>query len=201
MIRREVRLTLIAIVSSLTILVALFKLEIPYPLLPFLKFDLAEVFPFFYLILTNIITDSILVELVHFIFLLYRSAFTPIGPLMKFMAVTSMLIGYWIGLKLVSSIKSKTSLSLIPPLLLSILLRCTIMSIANYLVLVWIAPYFLILAEKYFREMGFLIHSTLTTCMIVIGIFNFLHTLMSFILAYYMSKIISHNTKFLRFKS
>ena len=178
------KLTFTIIMSALACIITIIKLEIPFPLLPFLKFDFAEIPSLLTLFVTMEIKYAIVVATVHFLFLLYRSAFTPIGPLMKYLAVLSMLLGFWLGLHARCFVRSR--MKNVIALLLAIVIRSFVMGIMNYLILGYIAPFFLNLAETYLRKIGLTFLSTFDMCLILVTVFNIMHVLLTYVISIFL---------------
>ncbi|MEZ0345722.1 MAG: hypothetical protein ABWK01_04160 [Infirmifilum sp.] len=91
---RTQKLAITALMASLALAFSVLKLEAPYPMLPYLKFDLAEI-PVTTLYFLCGISWSLVAETLHFVGLLARGA-DPLGAMMKYLAVVSMLVGTWL---------------------------------------------------------------------------------------------------------
>jgi len=164
--------TLIALMASLASLFSILKLTFPYPFLPYLKFDLAEIPAAFMLLLVGF-EESIIVSVIHLLFLMMQGEFVPMGPLLKFMAVASMLAGYHLTEKLLShSVKGSknTKIRLITTLLTASATRIIVMLLANIVVLLFVFPQ--------------LVFTSLWLILLHTSIFNLLHTFFTMLVAY-----------------
>ncbi|MCD6368530.1 MAG: hypothetical protein J7L38_01885 [Thermoproteales archaeon] len=165
--------TLIALMASLASLFSILKLTFPYPFLPYLKFDLAEIPAAFMLLLVGF-EESIIVSVIHLLFLMMQGEFVPIGPLLKFMAVASMLAGYHLTEKLLShNVKGglkNTKIRLITALLTASATRIIVMLLANIVVLLFVFPQ--------------LVFTSLWLILLHTSIFNLLHTFFTMLVAY-----------------
>ncbi|MEM2016652.1 MAG: hypothetical protein QW718_03865 [Nitrososphaerota archaeon] len=127
-----------SLLASTAILMSLLRLRFPYPLLPFLSFDLAEI-PAVLALLAFDFKSGFTVAVIHWITLNFGRPFHAIiGPLMKLIAVISMLIGFKI-------IFSKPNLTLNKRILgymiiSGSLIRIGLMSLATFLLYYVIFP-------------------------------------------------------------
>ncbi|MEN3047640.1 MAG: ECF transporter S component [Candidatus Caldarchaeales archaeon] len=119
---------------------AVLPLSFSYPPIPYLRFDLAEV-PAFVAALGFGPSAGLLASTIYFFGLLVIGQFSPLGPLMKFLAVISTMGGIW-------AVFHFTRRN--PPLAMKLtgwtagcLARVAVMSATNYLVLVVFFPDFL----------------------------------------------------------
>ena len=135
------RLAVVSLLSALAILMSLLKLEVPYPPLPYLRFDLAEIPSAVALLLCDL-RAGLLVATVHFAALMMRGEFAPIGPLMKYAAVVSTIVGYAAPARARKWVRLAASASL----------RTLCMALANYLVLAAVAPELLSVASAALRS-------------------------------------------------
>ncbi len=173
--------------ASLAALLTILPLSFPYPLIPYLKFDLAEI-PVFLAFLLLGPEAGIFSSVVYWFILLLVGSFTPLGPTMKFAAVFSTLIGLWAGFK----IRPSPRMGLILGSVLGCVIRVMVMSVLNYLVLLYILPGFLELAATSISAFLSLEISdnlaALTMSMIFTAIFNMLHIPLSILPAYLVVK-------------
>lgn len=173
--------------ASLAALLAILPLSFPYPVIPYLRFDLAEV-PVFLAFLLLGPEASIFSSIIYWLILLLVGSFTPLGPTMKFVAVLSTLIGLWAGFRLRPSGEMGLALGGV----LGCMIRIAVMSVFNYFVLVYMFPGFLELAAASISAfLGLRISDNLvalTMSMIFTAIFNALHTPLSIIPAYLVVK-------------
>ena len=159
------RVTLISMFSSLSILFSILNLEFPYPILPYLKFDLTEIPPAVALV-TNGLSDSIIVSTIYFLFLLFKGEFSPFGPIAKYLAILSTSLGIWIAIRKDISFKS-----LINGTVLATLIRVTAMTGLNIIIL----QLFLTSLLNVLNNMGLTFYSVI----IYTSIFNVLQILIT----------------------
>ncbi len=128
--------------AALAALLTLAKAEIPFPLIPYLKIDFAEI-PIMIAFFLFGPPAAVVSSVIQWLFLNVQGSFAPLGPFLKFGAVISTLGGFWLGSKVYQYIKGGRVL---PTVALSmmlgggILLRIAVMTVLNYLVLVYIGP-------------------------------------------------------------
>ncbi|MEM1601913.1 MAG: ECF transporter S component [Candidatus Bathyarchaeia archaeon] len=181
--RRSVILAYIGVFSSLSIVLAISRVEISYPLLPYLKFDFAEV-PVMIVFMLCGPVPAIVAEIIHWMGLTFRSG-AWIGPLMKFLAVISMIIGFWIGIKIGTKVMREKAGSLKIFLLGTIfgaLLRVIVCTFTNIALFLYIDPRYLQFTGTILRAMGLNVSSSLdilTWTLIFTGIFNMAHVPLS----------------------
>ena len=167
-----------SIFGALASILAILPLSIPYPPIPYLKFDLAEI-PVMVALLCFGPIPGIGSALIYWAILLLRGEFSPIGPSMKFLAVFSMLIGLWIGVKVFKGSRFTLHLSF----LLGAFLRVLSMSAMNYIVAYLLFPNFMSLAARTISMvLGIKISgglSCLITVLAFTAIFNLIHSILS----------------------
>ena len=88
-------LAAIAIVITVSGLSTLIRMPPPFS---YLIFDFAEI-PVLIAYMTYGLRIGVFVETIHFLFLMLRGEFIPIGPLMKYAAVISTMLGFHLGTK------------------------------------------------------------------------------------------------------
>ncbi|MCX8202935.1 MAG: hypothetical protein N3H32_01265 [Nitrososphaeria archaeon] len=115
-------------------------LSFSYPPIPFLRFDLAEV-PAFVAALGFGPSVGLLASTIYFLGLLLIGQFSPLGPLMKFLAVISTVGGIWAFSRLTR--RSTLPIVKVAGWTTGLLSRVAVMSAANYLVLMVFFPDFL----------------------------------------------------------
>jgi riboflavin transporter len=133
-----------AVFAALAAIFTLARAEVPFPLIPYLQIDLAElpIMISFFLFgpLAGIVT-----ELVHWLFLNETGSDAPLGPAIKLIAVLSTFLGFWLGSLAYSRLGGHTQKRAGLGLMfgLGMLLRIAAMTLVNYVVLVYIGPLFL----------------------------------------------------------
>ena len=164
-------ITMTAVMASIALLLSIARIEIPFYPLIYLKFDFAEIPS----VLTFLLVGAkwgYLCALVHYAGLLARSG-DPLGPTMKFLAVSSMLLGMQL-----SSSHSKLSLAL------GALVRIVAMSLANMLVIGFLFPSWIPAIQGLLKTAGLEVegwNEVMCVTLMLTGVFNALHTLLSVI--------------------
>ena len=131
-----------AVFSALAALLTLSRAAIPFPIIPYLQIDFAEL-PIYIAFFLFGPLAAIITELVHWLFLNVTGSDAPLGPAIKLVAVVSTLGGFWAGSVLYSRLAGGRGR---PAVALSLmfgggtLLRVFAMTIVNYVVLVYIGP-------------------------------------------------------------
>ncbi|PUA31073.1 MAG: hypothetical protein B9J98_07910 [Candidatus Terraquivivens tikiterensis] len=140
---RSLMVAVAAMFGGLSSAVTMLRLSFPFPPLPYLKFDLAEL-PVIFSFLAFGPTLGLFTSLVYWAALTLMTVgewLWPIGPFMKFLAVVSMLAGIWAGSRgLVNSKRYGIGLLMLRMGLLSASVRAAIMGVMNYVILVIVAP-------------------------------------------------------------
>ena len=176
--RLSLLISAVSIFGALASILAILPLSIPYPPIPYLKFDLAEI-PVMVALLCFGPIPGVGSALIYWAILLLRGEFSPIGPTMKFLAVFSMLIGLWIGVKVFRGSRFTLHLSF----LLGAFLRVLSMSAMNYLVAYLLFPNFMSLAAGTISMvLGINISGGLSCLIMVLAFtaaFNLIHSILS----------------------
>lgn len=171
-----------SLLASTAILMSLLRLRFSYPLLPFLSFDLAEI-PAVLAFLVFDFKSAFTVAVIHWVTLNFGRPFhVLIGPLMKLIAVVSMLIGFKI-------IFNKPNLSLdrrnlIYMIISGSLLRVGVMSFVTFLLYYIIFPgvYLPISAQILKNILGVELESIFLVGLLTVvftALFNLLHVPLS----------------------
>lgn len=183
-----------AAMAGLALILTFLPLSFPFPPIPFLRFDPAEI-PVFAALLGFGPFSMVVTLFVYYFTLLAVGEFTPLGPTMKFLAVASSLLGFVVGSKLVAAKGFKPMI--VTGALVGTFLRVLVMSAANYVVLLILFPEFLqfavttlsmFLGTSLVSQEGFLLVLTFT------AIYNILHMPLSLIPAIVVLKAV-HKTK------
>ncbi len=192
--RRTVSLTLTAFYAATAIIITILKLEIYYPLLPYLKFDFAEIPSVIAFIMVGP-WSGFTSAIAHWLFLIHSSG-NPLGATMKFSAVSSMLIGFWLANVILRKFKKHLSdynflISLCT--LSGGIVRVIVMSIFNIIVLTIIAPGYLIFAAEIIRNLigrNVSLNEALYWTLILTGLYNAIHVVFSAIPSILLIKIL-----------
>ncbi|MEM4701143.1 MAG: hypothetical protein QXZ51_03245 [Candidatus Bathyarchaeia archaeon] len=188
--RKSITISYIIVFSSLAIILTLIKAEIPFPLLPYLKFDFAEV-PVMFLLLIGGLGPALAAETIHWIGLTIRAG-DILGPLMKYLAVAPMLVGFWLGIEMYRRLavgretKKSLTMALGTSMLMGTIIRVIICSITNIIVLLLIAPQYLTFAGSMLKSIGINASSNLEVLMwtlLLTAVFNTLHVPFSSVIA------------------
>ena len=130
--------------AALAALLTLAKAEIPFPLIPYLKIDFSEI-PILITFFLFGPPAAAITAIIQWLFLNVQGSDAPLGPALKLAAVMSMLGGFWLGNVFYRQIKGSRvhpTLALLMMLGGGILWRIVVMTVANYLVLLYVGPVF-----------------------------------------------------------
>ena len=143
--RRSVGLTGAAVMGALAAITTVAipaRIQLAFPILPFLLFDPAELFSVLAFLIFGPI-PAIITATVHWLFLTATGTSTPLGPAVKFAAVLSTLFGLWLGGAVYQRLTVKRYRN---PLLFgfmlgfAILSRVMILLVVNFFVFTYIGP-------------------------------------------------------------
>ena len=146
--KRSVGLTGAAVMGALAALTTVIfpaRIQPGFPLLPFLKFDPAELFSVLAFLIFGPI-PAVITAIVHWLFLTATGVDTPLGPAVKFASVLSTLFGLWIGSAVYRRLgvgryhnyHNSTVLGLM--LSFAMLCRTLILLVVNFFVFTYIGP-------------------------------------------------------------
>lgn len=194
-----------AIFSAMAVAITLTKLTIPFPLLPYLKFDFSEVPVMVTLMLMGPVY-GFLSSVIYWLVLWFRAG-DPLGPAMKFAAVSSMMVGFWVASMVYRKVSRKNSVasrgvsekaakttmdnSLVTGLLFGSLFRVIVMSVFNYLVLLYIAPYYVDFIAPILASIRFPAETTgdvVIYSLLLTAVYNVIHSAVSIFPAYILTK-------------
>jgi len=134
-----------AVFAALAAVMTLARASVPFPLIPYLQIDFAELPIMISFFLFGPLA-AVVTELVHWLFLNETGSDAPLGPAIKLVAILSTFLGFWLGSLTYSWLarRNRRSLGLGLSLMfgLGMLLRVAAMTVMNYLVLVYIGPVF-----------------------------------------------------------
>ena len=190
--KTSVGIAMSAILSALAIVLTIINLTIPFPILPYLKFDFSEIPVTIALLLLGPVY-GLLSAVIYWIVLTIRAG-DILGPAMKFAAVASMMAGFWIA----STLYRRTSKgndvvrTLSVGFSLGSLLRVAIMSVFNYVVLIFIAPYYLDFVAPLLGAVGLpsgTSFDVLLWTLILTAVYNLIHTFVSMLPAYLLARV------------
>jgi len=172
--------------GALAAIMAVLPLSFPFPILPYLRFDLAEIPVVAAFFLYGPIA-GIISSLIYWLILNAVGQFPPIGPALKFLAVVSMLMGAWVGVKASSRLAGVAKI-LGASMLAGAAIRILTLTLANYLVLSVLFPDFLEFARSSLvASLGLTLEpglGALQLTLVVTGLFNLLHIPLSMLPSY-----------------
>ncbi len=160
-------LTITAIFSAAAVILEALPIKLPFPLLSYLTFDLAEI-PVFFLLFYSGPKPALLSATLLAIVLFGLGSFVPIGPAFKFFAVASSVLG-------ATPLFKK---SLAGSFVVSTISRVIVMSVANYVLIEFFMPGFL----SYVGEFAGL--NPFNSILILTAVFNIIQNSFSFFIAY-----------------
>lgn len=185
----------VALLSASTILLALIHLKIPFPPLPFLTFRFDEI-PCVIAFLIFGFKAGLTVAFIEFLILnLGKPYHVLIGPLMKFLAIVSMLIGFVVADKLWKlKFKEFKRFGITVFLFMGMIFRVSVMAFSTFIL------YYILFPKLYLpfakgllsRVMGLSFSSDLELVSILLlftSLFNALHVFFSLIPATIVHKI------------
>jgi len=176
-------ITSTSVFTALTIVLTFANTEVPFPLLPYLKFDLAEI-PVLMLLFLMGPVPALASEVVGWIALSVARGWV-LGPTMKFLAVAPMILGYWIGVGAFRRLfhEGKLGPAFIFGTVVGALVRIAVTSIMNIVTLLLIAPDFLKFAGSMLQLIGLASTSTQVVLMWTILLTALFNALQAFISA------------------
>ncbi|MDW8021315.1 MAG: hypothetical protein RMI78_01625 [Nitrososphaerota archaeon] len=187
MSRTKVTISSAMFLGALAALFATLPIYFHYPIIPYLRFEAAEI-P---VVLSFLILGpeaAFLSSVIYWVILLLVGEFTPIGPIMKFTALSTMILGLWLGFRICRSPR----VCLIAGSCLGCLFRVLAMSAFNYVILMMMFPQFLEFAAASISAVlgaEFLSHiPAIAAVMVFTAIFNVLHVILSMVPAYLLVK-------------
>jgi riboflavin transporter FmnP len=134
-----------AVFAAMAAMLTVARAALPFPLIPYLQIDFAEI-PIMIAFFLFGPVAAVIAELVHWLFLNVTGSDAPLGPAIKLAAVLSTLAGFWLGSFLYSrlglGVKSRPAFALVLMFGFGMVLRVAVMTVANYLVLLYIGPLF-----------------------------------------------------------
>ncbi len=172
--RRSKYIALTSVFGGLAILTSIsgFSRILVYPLVPYLRFDPAEIFIVIAYLIGGI-SIGLTTSVIHFVGLMLL-ADEPIGPVMKFLAVGSMLLGLEMSRRL--------GLGRLKTYVFTTGVRVFTMTLVNAVVLYILFPSFLDFFHGYVSGLGLEgALSALFIALILTGIYNAIHTVFTLI--------------------
>lgn len=188
---RSAAIAVTAIFSAMAVVITMTNLTIPFPPLPYLKFDLSEVPVTVALMLMGPVY-GFLSSVIYWIVLTMRAG-DVLGPAMKFAAVASMIVGFWVASAIYRRVVKKKSIisMMVSGFLLGSLFRIIVMSVFNYLVLLYIAPYYVDFIAPILASIGLPAETTMDVViwsLLLTAVYNAIHSAISVFPAYLLMK-------------
>ena len=180
-----------AIFSAMAVAITMTKLTIPYPPLPYLKFDFSEIPVIVALMLMGPVY-GFLSSVIYWIVLTIRAG-DVLGPAMKFAAVASMIVGFWVASAVYRRVVKKKGIAsmMISGFVLGSLFRAIVMSVFNYLVLLYIAPYYVEFIAPILASIGLPSETTMEVViwsLLLTAVYNVIHSAITVFPAYILTK-------------
>ncbi|MCS7142808.1 MAG: hypothetical protein NZ920_03320 [Aigarchaeota archaeon] len=193
---RTTFITTTAVLATIAIVLGVLPFSFPFPIVPYLRFDLGEI-PVFMAFYALGPLASFIAATAYFLVLLVFGSFTPIGPLMKYAALLSTLAGAWVGAMLARNRGMVTFMALGG--VVGGVLRIAVMTVVNYIVIVILFPEFLGFAIASVQATTSLAIPTQLTGLILVliftAIYNALHTILSLVPAAYIIEAVSRRVE------
>lgn len=166
--------------GALSVLLTLLKgfTTFPFPVLTYLKFELAEI-PCVLVYMLMGFKPGLASAVIYWAVLTPIGEFTPIGPAMKFAALGSLIVGMETARRLFNAERLTGGKLLLSAFAVGAVLRIAIMTVFNYVVLAILFPEFLSLASIMLKAAGLNPSGwmdTLTITLMLTGLFNLLHS-------------------------
>jgi riboflavin transporter FmnP len=179
--RRSVTLAGAAVFGSLAALSTVIipaNIQLAFPIMPFLKFDPAEIFSVLAFLIFGPVA-AVITAVVHWFFLMLTlTSSSPIGPSVKLTSVLSTIFGLWLGGRLYKRIAGGNphiSLALGFMLVFAVLVRTGLLLVVNYFVFTFF--------YYYYSPMPFT-WQVLMVMLFYTSIFNGLHAVFSVLVPY-----------------
>lgn len=174
--RNTIIIAVSTIFGALSAVLAMLPLSFPFPLIPYLKFDIAEM-PVYVAFLSFGPIPGFISALTYWFVLNMFGEWVPVGPLMKFIAVASTLSGFMFG----SRIISKRFSTYLQVFFYGVLIRVLATSITNYVLLAFIMPFFFEYATRIVSTaLGISLGAGFDAWLLILlltAIFNILHVI------------------------
>ncbi|MFQ5871146.1 MAG: hypothetical protein ACE5IB_03175 [Candidatus Geothermarchaeales archaeon] len=171
--RTSVLISVTAVLGAIAAVISFMKLEIPFPLLYYLKVDAAEIPTVAAFFIFGPI-PGVLTATVHWLVLNPFATFPVWGPLLKFSAVLSMLLGLQIGTSIYRRLMPGRGVGavILSMFLFGSIVRVAVMTVVNFIVLSVLFPSLLEIAGGMFWTL------------LITGFYNIFHVVVSIIPTY-----------------
>ncbi|MCX8189363.1 MAG: hypothetical protein N3F64_06595 [Nitrososphaeria archaeon] len=136
-----------AIFGTLAVVIRIMGIKFPFPPIPYLTFEFAEI-P----IILGFLFYGPIVGLIsifsYWLILNVVGSFVPIGPAMAFAASLSTVCGIWLGIRTARKFTNSKDLIIFSGFVVGAILRVAVMSLFNYIILCILIPAFFDMASK-----------------------------------------------------
>lgn len=187
----HIKVAYVAVFGAIAAAISLLKVEIPFPILVWLKFDFAEI-PDLIAYLLGGPWVGIATAFVHMLLLNIAAMHPIVGPAMKFLAVVSMIMGISVLRTLRPNPGMWSSLAM------AAVFRVIIMTLANIVCFYMFLPEVLKalpgILRPFFGEIGS-VEAALIIALGLTGIYNALHTVLTVVISY---KVFDAAVRYLR---
>lgn len=187
---RSLQIILPAIFASMAVFMTMANLVVPFPILPYLRFELAEI-PVIVIFLIMGLIPGLTTTVIYWAILNVVGEWVPIGPAMKFLSLAPTLVGLWIGLAIYHRFlneRRSIAASLGLSISFAIISRVLVTSLLNFVLLWYLFPFFLdIAAGSLTSTLGLIVSSPTAAILLTLlftAIFNIIHTFLSIIPSY-----------------
>jgi len=136
-----------AVFGTLAVVVRVLGIKFPFPPIPYLTFEFAEI-PIILGLLLYGPTVGLISVFSYWMILNVVGSFVPIGPAMAFAASLSTICGIWLGVKAAGRFTCSKKLVVLSGFALGSIFRVAVMSLFNYIILCILMPEFLDFAAK-----------------------------------------------------
>lgn len=186
--RTSVLISVTAVLGAIAAVISFMKLEIPFPILYWLKVDAAEIPTVVAFFLFGPL-PGVLTATVHWLVLNTNTTFPVIGPLMKFSAVISMILGFQIGTAIYQRLLTRRGVGavILSMSLFGSIVRVAVMTVANFILIGVLFPFFLDEAGVLLSRVGLASASSLEILfwtLLITGFYNIFHVIVSIIPTY-----------------
>lgn len=176
---RSIMVATASLLGAVSGLISLMKMSIPFPILPYLKIDFAEV-PDFLALMVLGPTGGFLTATVHFAVILARSG-DLFSASMKYTAVLSAMAGFVVARPLIRKIglRGNPRNLVSAGLTLASASRVAVMTVMNLLMFTILFPNYLVFARKALEAFGLNMLSDLETLYYALaftGVYNLINT-------------------------
>ncbi len=189
---RSVKVAGAAILGAMAFLLQLY-VKFPFPLLPWLVFDFAEIPTIVAFLLFGPAWGLLSSAILWLIMVIKGSSFPP-GPYMKLAAIVTMQVGLWLGFMVAKKMGFGTSKTFVSGIAGGLVLRVLLMTPINYVVVgvLFASDFYYNTASKALKIVGITLASQeqfIALMLAFSGIYNALHVILSVAPAIAIAKV------------